>query len=206
MRWLAINEAFFSDFGKTLPSSCGGKKPLTLWAEEEPGTQSGAGRGEAKGSGPAKRERPGGRAGGYPLRGRYQSTAATKTHARIAAHGLVEREPSRDRVLSSYLSPTQRLPGSAPLSGANRRGSRPGAGLRRWGWERGRPAPRPLVRTRSPSCGGFAAPVRRHFPALGVSWVSEQPLPEENRGKEPKAWRCGHDFSPGVEEVEEKNS
>ena len=45
--WLAINEAFLSAFGITLPSNCGGKKkkPLTKWKRD--GAQTGAGRGKA---------------------------------------------------------------------------------------------------------------------------------------------------------------
>ena len=45
---LAINEAFLSAFGITLPSNCGGKKtPLTKWKRSRSSDWGGAGRGEA---------------------------------------------------------------------------------------------------------------------------------------------------------------
>lgn len=185
MSRLAINEAFLSALGITLPSNCGGKKPLTFYVEEKPGLR--VGRGGAEEAGRRRWERPGDLAGGSPPPVRYQSTAESRTHARITAQGLASRSG-----LLPTSAPAQRLPISPPPRGANRRGSTPltvrrysGSGRagersrepeprargpswapgRGWGrgagrgqglgQVRGKRAPRPLARTRLPSCGWF---------------------------------------------------
>lgn len=55
---------------------------------------------------------------------RYQSTAESRTHARITAQGLASREASRGGLLPTSAQ-AQRLPISPPQSGANRRGQLP---------------------------------------------------------------------------------
>lgn len=55
---------------------------------------------------------------------RYQSTAESRTHARITAQGLASLEASRGGLLPTSAQ-AQRLPISPPQSGANRRGQLP---------------------------------------------------------------------------------
>lgn len=114
-----------------------------------------------------------GQAGGAPPPVRYQSTAESRTHARITAQGLASREASRGRLLPTSAQ-AQRLPISPPQSGANRRGQLPyrsvataGADAQEsacalWGLARGGGAGACRARAQEAS----APPPRAHAPAL----------------------------------------
>lgn len=90
-----------------------------FWVEEESSEWGETER--SREAGRARRERPRNLVEGAPPPVRYQSTAESRTHARITAQGLPSREASRGGLLPTSAQ-AQRLPISPPHSGSNRRG------------------------------------------------------------------------------------
>lgn len=129
----------------------------------------GLGQDEAERAGLGRRAGVG---GGAPPPVRYQSTAESRTHARITTQGLGSQEASRGGLLP-ISGQAQRLPISPPQSGANRRGQLPYPSVATAGTD----AHEGACALRSLALGGGA----------GACWAPEQggerPTPSLTRGR-----------------------